>query len=210
MPDRMDDPDRMNDEVVRYSFPERLCHWVNAATYCYCLATGLAFYTPHLFWMAVMLGGGATSRYWHPVVGLAFALAAIWMHRTWISDMHITAVDREWLRKSKAYATNDDAQVPDQGRFNAGQKVFFHAMFYGAAALLLSGVAVWFPERIPAWLRGSAILLHEAAALVTIGAFIVHLYMGIFVVPGSMAAILHGRVSRRWAAAHHRLWLKSE
>ena len=196
--------------MIRYDFGERMCHWLNAASYCYCLATGMAFYTPHLFWMAVVLGGGPTSRYWHPMAGVLFMAMAIWMQRTWRAGMRITDADREWLRKSKAYATNNEANVPAQGRFNAGQKVFFHAMFYGAVALLLSGIVVWFPEKMPAGLRGIAILLHEAAALVTIGAFIVHLYMGIFVVPGSMAAILFGRVTRQWAAAHHRLWQGGE
>jgi formate dehydrogenase subunit gamma len=197
-------------DLLRYTYSERLCHWLNAAAYCYCLATGLAFYTPHLFWLAITLGGGPTSRFWHPLAGVAFFALAIWMHRTWRGGMNLTDADREWLAKSKAYATNDEANVPAQGRFNAGQKVFFHAMFWGAAALLLSGLVVWFPERMPAGLRGIAILLHEVSALVTIGAFIVHLYMGLFVVPGSMAAILHGRVTRQWAAAHHRLWLRDQ
>ena len=47
-------------------------HWITALAYTYCLATGLAFYTPHLFWLAVMLGGGPTSRFWHPILGIGF------------------------------------------------------------------------------------------------------------------------------------------
>src|SRR5262249_43827959 len=110
--------------MARYSFSERICHWVNALSYCYCLATGLAFYSPHLYWMAAVLGGGPTSRFWHPLAGVAFLVAVFWMHQMWRGDMRITAIDREWLQKSRAYATNHDGQVPSQGRFNAGQKVF--------------------------------------------------------------------------------------
>ncbi len=40
----------------------------------------------------------------------------------------------------------------------------------------------------------------------SIGAFIVHVYMGVLVVPGSVDAILRGEVSDEWARHHHRLW----
>jgi formate dehydrogenase subunit gamma len=196
--------------IQRYTFHERICHWLTGLTYCYCLATGLAFYSPWLFWMAIVLGGGPVSRFWHPFVGLVFLAAAIWMHGLWRSDMSITPIDREWLDQAGNYATNNnDDAVPPQGRFNAGQKVFYWAMFYGALLLLISGLVLWFPERVPVgarWIRSFAILLHESAALITIGAFIIHVYMGVFVVPGSVKAIVNGEVSADWARTHHRLW----
>ena len=57
--------------IERYPFHERICHWLTGFAYLYCLATGLAFYSPYLFWLAVILGGGPTSRFWHPLVGVA-------------------------------------------------------------------------------------------------------------------------------------------
>jgi formate dehydrogenase subunit gamma len=42
--------------------------------------------------------------------------------------------------------------------------------------------------------------------LITIGAFIVHVYMSVFLVPGSTNAMMHGYVSPAWARTHHRLW----
>ena len=199
----------MTGEIERYSFSERVCHWTAGLGYLYCLATGLAFYSPYLFWMAIALGGGPTSRYWHPWIGLIFFASTIWMHRAWKSDVQITAQDREWLDKTKSYATNQDQLVPAQGKFNAGQKVFYWAMFYGAILLLITGSAMWFPESIPAsmgWIRPLVIILHVCAALITIGAFIIHVYMGVFMVPGSVSAMLFGYVSKDWAKAHHRLW----
>jgi formate dehydrogenase subunit gamma len=196
--------------IERYSFHERICHWLTGVVYCYCLATGLAFYSPWWFWIAVALGGGPVSRFWHPFVGIAFVGSVTWMHAVWRSDMGITGNDREWLRNAGDYATNRDDQVPAQDRFNAGQKSFYWAMFYGALLLVISGLVMWLPEYLPAglrWVRGIAILLHESAALITIGAFIIHVYMGVFMVPGSVAAITKGRVSEGWARAHHRLWL---
>lgn len=195
--------------VVRYSFHERICHWITAITFTYCLSTGLAFYSPHLFWIALALGGGPTSRFWHPILGLLFFVAALWMHAIWRRDMLMSAVDRAWLNNVKYYATNRDDLMPVQGRFNAGQKLFYWAMFYGAFLLILSGLAMWFPEYIPfqwAWVRDVAILVHETAALITIGAFIIHIYMGVFLVPDGLRGMLFGLVPAAWAKMHHRLW----
>lgn len=192
--------------IERYTFHERLCHWVTGFTYLYCLSTGLAFYTPYLFWIAITLGGGPTSRFWHPIVGLAFLAAALWMHSIWRRDVAMRPGDREWLDHTEDYVTHHDERVPPQGRFNAGQKLYYWAMYYGALLLLISGVPMWIPEYMPIGLRPFVILLHECAALITIGAFIIHVYMSVFLVPGSLGAMISGKVSAAWAKAHYRLW----
>ena len=196
--------------IERYTFKERLCHWLTGFTYLYCLATGLAFYSPYLFWMAIALGGGPTSRFWHPFIGVLFFIAAMWMHGIWRGEVTITDVDRAWLDKAGDYVSNRDSLVPPQGRFNAGQKLFYWAMFYGAFLLTLSGLVMWFPEYVPVnnlrWIRPIVVIVHEGAALITIGAFIIHVYMGVFMVPGSLTAMVQGWVTKDWAKTHHKLW----
>lgn len=195
--------------ITRYTYHERIMHWLTALCYTYCLLTGLAFYSPHLFWIAQVLGGGPTSRFWHPVSGVSFLIVAIWMHAVWRKDMAITEVDKRWLDHTKDYAENHDNLVPPSDRFNAGQKLYYWAMYYGALVLLLTGVVMWFPEYIPfsvGWIRPVVVLVHVSAALVTIGGFIIHIYMSVFLVPGSSAAMMFGEVPRAWAKAHHRLW----
>ncbi len=199
----------MSEMIERYTYRERVMHWLTALTYVYCLSTGLAFYTPHLFWIAVILGGGPTSRFWHPIVGLAFFATIVWMHQTWRRDMGFTETDRRWLDRMGNYVRNEDELLPLQERFNAGQKFFYWLMYCGTALLLLSGLVMWFPEYISfkvAWIRQLVILIHEAAALATIGGFIVHVYMSVFMVPGSVGAMTLGYVPKEWAKAHHRLW----
>jgi formate dehydrogenase subunit gamma len=198
-----------SDRILRYSLGERVMHWVAALAYMYVLATGLAFYSPHLYWIATLLGGPATSRFWHPWLALLFVGTLLWMLRVWRADMRITAVDRAWEESMGHYIRNEDEDLPPIGRFNAGQKYFFWAMLWAGLGLLVSGVVLWFPEWIPWGWRGVrfvSILLHVAAALVTVGAFIIHVYMGTAVVRGGFTSIIRGEVSPAWARTHHRLW----
>ncbi len=44
-----------NGRVLRYSFHERLVHWLAGFSYIYLMLTGLAFWSPWLFWIAVLL-----------------------------------------------------------------------------------------------------------------------------------------------------------
>lgn len=192
--------------VIRYTLQERLNHWLAGLTYLYLLFSGLAFYSPYLYWFAAVLGGGPTTRYWHPWIGLLFSVAVFWMHAIWRAEMQTTSADLAWRREVKKYIENRDDEMPPVGRFNPGQKQFYWAMLFGMILLLVSGIVMWVPEYMPGGLRPIAVIIHEIAALITIGAFIIHVYMGLFVVPGGFRAIVHGYVSRGWARAHHRLW----
>jgi formate dehydrogenase subunit gamma len=198
--------------IERYGLRERVVHAVSGASYTYLLLTGLAFWTPSLYWLAVVLGGGYLSRLLHPWAGLVFSAAVAWMFVLWRREMRITEGDRAWRRALLSYIRNDDRRVPGAGRFNYGQKMLFWLMACGALALLASGLVMWFVASVPSGLhvvRALATLVHAVAALATVGAFIVHVYMGIAVVPGGLSAIVHGDVSAEWAERHHPLWARS-
>jgi formate dehydrogenase subunit gamma len=195
--------------ILRYTFGERVLHWVAGLSYVYLLLTGLAFWSPYLFWLAIIFGGGPTARFWHPWAGLLFVAAVAWMCGIWHGDMRTTPADREWAKHVGDYIRNEDENLPPIGRFNIGQKQFFWLMFYGGIALLLSGVALWFVNDIPwswRWLRYTAVLVHAVTALLTIGGFIIHVYMGTAMVRGGFTSIIRGEVSTSWARMHHRLW----
>jgi formate dehydrogenase subunit gamma len=196
-------------EIVRYTLGERVQHWLGSLFYIYCLITGLAFWSPYMFWLAAVVGGGPTARFWHPWFGLAFALSVAWMYKMWRNDLATTDSDRRWSKSMKYYIENEDEKLPPVGRFNFGQKLFFWLMFYGVILLLISGLGLWFVESIPwslRWLRYLAVTVHVVAAMATIGAFIIHIYMSVFMEPESFHAMIRGRVSDAWARTYHRLW----
>lgn len=200
-----------NGRVLRYNYRERLVHWMAGISYLYLLLTGLAFWSPWLFWIAVVLGGGTISRELHPWAGLIFVYSTVLMYRLWSTQMKETPSDKAWWDAIPHYVRNEDGQVPSADRFNPGQKLLFWGFFYCGMVLLLTGLVLWFPNWIPwnlRFLRLISVILHPIAALVTIALFMIHVYMGTAVERGAFGSVIRGDVSRAWAMKHHRTWFE--
>lgn len=204
-------PERLalHHHVLRYNFHERLTHWIAAGSYIYLLVTGLAFWSPWLYWLAIVLGGGQISRILHPWVGLLFTAAVCYMYVMWSRQMRFEAVDKAWWNSLQYYITNQDDKMPPAGRYNAGQKMLFWSFFWGGLVLFLTGLVLWFTDSLPwslRWLRYISVILHPIAALVTIANFMIHIYMGVFAERGAFGSVIRGDVSMAFAKRYHPGW----
>ena len=187
--------------ILRYTLVERVMHWIAALTYVYVLLTGLAFYSPHLYWIAAVLGGAPTSRFWHPWVALVFLASLVWMlARLGRPTCASPRVDRRWGEAMERYIRNDDEDLPPIDRFNLGQKYFFWVMLFagvGAAAFRSRDVVPGNRAVQPA--RGATLpsCCTWPPRWLPIGAFIIHVYMGTAVVRGGFTSIIRGEVYAR-------------
>jgi formate dehydrogenase subunit gamma len=198
-----------NGRIRRYSLQERVVHWIAGISYLYLLLTGLAFWSPWLFWLATLFGGGTVSRELHPWAGLVFVVATFFMYGLWANQMHTTQSDKEFWRALPHYIRNEDEEVPPADRFNGGQKLLFWGFFWCGILLLLSGLILWFPYLIPwslRYFRYAAVIVHPVTALLTIALFIIHVYMGVALERGSFHSMVSGDVSEGWARKFHPTW----
>lgn len=198
-----------NGRVLRYTYRERLVHWLAGFSYVYLLLTGLAFWSPWLYWITLVLGGPTISRELHPWVGVIFFISVLWMLGLWAPDMRFTDRDRAWWHALPQYIRNEDSDVPDEDRFNAGQKALYWGFLLCGIVLLLTGFVLWEPHWFPWSLRAFrliSVILHPIAALITIALFMIHVYMGTAVERGAFGSVIRGDVSRTWAQRFHRAW----
>jgi formate dehydrogenase subunit gamma len=199
----------MNDsKLTRFSVSERFNHWIVALSFLYAALTGLSLWSPRLYWLASIFGGGVTIRAWHPLGGLIFVVVFVWMFTSWKQQMHLDSDDRRWLRLVHRYASHDYHALPEAGRFNGGQKSLFWLQSVNAILLLISGIVLWWPESMPRALREASILIHPIAAVLAIGGLIVHIYMGTAATPGAFRGMTQGWVKPGWAASHHAKWYR--
>ena len=202
----------MNDPklIERYEPADRINHWVVAITFLLLAASGLALFHPSLFFLSNVLGGGPWTRILHPFLGVvmfvAFAALAL---RFWRHNI-VDECDEQWLKQWRDVINKREAQLPESGRYNAGQKVLFWVMVACLLVLLLSGLVIWQPYFAP-WFNITAVriavVLHAIAAFLLILGIIVHIYAAIWV-KGSVRAMIRGYVTAAWAKQHHRAWYK--
>ena len=192
----------------RFTFFERLIHWLVGVTFVALLLTGLAFSYPALFWLTMLVGGGPAARVLHPWLGVVFGVGMVFMIILWIRDMFLDASDRKWLAAVRYYATHQRQHVPPAGKYNAGQKLFFWIQGLLAVVFVATGVPLWLPEAVGSTssLLATARLLHYAATLGGGLLLVLHVYLGTVAYPGTARAMIDGKVADGWARLHHPRW----
>ena len=198
-------------EIRRYDANERLNHWIVAILFILLAASGLAFFHPAFWFLAVLLGGGTWARILHPFIGvLMFAFFFVMAMRYW-NDNKIQPYDREWGKRLSDVINNRDDNLPPIDKYNVGQKQLFWTMVVTMVLLIVSGIMMWrpyFAGAFPIPLIRIAAVVHMLSAFVLIVGIIVHVYAALFWVRGSLRAMTRGTVSRAWARHHHPLWYR--
>src|SRR6202789_4646941 len=103
--------DQNAETIVRYTLGERVNHWIGALSSTYLLVTGLAFWSPYLYWLAAVVGGGPAARFWHPWAGFIFATSLFVTFSQWRGDMQITDADRAWGKAIPDYIQHEDDKL---------------------------------------------------------------------------------------------------
>jgi formate dehydrogenase subunit gamma len=196
--------------VDRYTVGARINHWITATSLVLLALSGLAMFHPKLFFLTALFGGGQLTRTLHPWIGvvLFFSFAGLfirfWKANLWKSE------DNTWLRRARDVLAGREENLPELGKYNAGQKFVFWGMSILIIVLIASGFVVWDQYFYPFTTieqKRIAILVHALAAVAIICVWIVHVYAAIWV-RGTIGAMTRGRVTGGWAWRHHRKWLR--
>jgi formate dehydrogenase subunit gamma len=196
--------------IQRYTPKERGNHWVVAITFVLAAMSGLALFHPSMFFFADLFGGGPWARILHPFIGVVmFLFFCITMVRFWHLN-RMTDADRQWMKQIKDVVMNREKNLPEVGKYNAGQKYMFKLMVICIILLLVSGIIMWrpyFAASFPIGINRIAVVVHAVSAVALIIGIIVHIYAAIWV-KGTMRAMVRGDVSAAWAKHHHPAWYK--
>jgi len=203
-------PERKRDEIVRYTPATRINHWIVAISFVLLALSGLALFHPAMFWLTNLFGGGAWTRILHPFIGLVMIVAFCLLGAKMWSDNRMLDRDWRWLKHFREVASDREENVPEAGRYNAGQKLIYWIIVVCLPLLLLSGIVIWrsyFADYFPIGVIRLGALVHALVAFVLIVAIVIHIYAAIWV-RGSVRAMTRGTVSYSWAWKHHRLWFR--
>jgi formate dehydrogenase subunit gamma len=232
----------MERQFKRHNRWDIAIHWFNTVCWLFLLFTGLALIKnadmaplgqAYPDAVRAVFGGGAALLDVHVAVGVIWAIGFVAYivfnpRRTLTFVKRIFSInpkrDIAWMLKKPAEMLFGEAkmkkmglgELPPQGFYNMGQKVFGQAAVVGAIGLIVTGVIMAMSptslsaEAVPAvqW----SILLHFLfAMLVSIG-LLVHIYMAA-IAPEERPALksmFTGSVPESYAKHHHKLWYEDE
>src|SRR5215470_9604368 len=196
--------------VDRYTVGARINHWITAISLVLLAISGLSLFHPDLFFLTSLFGGGSATRAIHPWLGviLFFGFCGLFL-RFWKLNLW-KREDGTWLTRVRDVLTGHDENLPEVGKYNAGQKLVFWMMSVLILVLIASGIVLWdqyFSSYFTITQKRIAVLVHAIAAITAICVWIVHVYAAIWV-RGTISAMTRGQVTGGWAWRHHRKWLK--
>jgi len=196
--------------VDRYTVGARINHWITAISLVLLAISGLSLFHPDLFFLTSLFGGGSATRAIHPWLGviLFFGFCGLFL-RFWKLNLW-KREDGTWLTRVRDVLTGHDENLPEVGKYNAGQKLVFWMMSVLILVLIASGIVLWdqyFSSYFTITQKRIAVLVHAIAAITAICVWIVHVYAAIWV-RGTISAMTRGSVTGGWAWRHHRKWLR--
>ncbi len=195
-------------DLKRYTASERANHWVIGICFILLALSGLAFFHPAFFPLTMLFGGAVWARILHPFIGVLMAIAFFIIFARFWKINRMSKVDVEWLKRANEMVTGDDHNMPEQGKYNGGQKALFWSLGVCMTLMTISGLLIWrayFGFDITLVRLGAVV--HGAVAAVMIAFIMVHIYAAIWV-KGTVRAMWYGTVTRAWAKQHHRAWYR--
>jgi formate dehydrogenase subunit gamma len=200
--------------ILRFLAGERMVHWALAIPFVLLYTTALG--------MVVTYGESAPRPFHHAFAlvhrGLGVALIALPPLALWrgLSDWraHVANVkeawrwtpdDYRWLVLFPRAAVNPRVVLPEQGKFNAAEKLNFMMVSATYPFYIITGLMVWLPG-----VALYAYLAHLAVAIIGLPLIFGHIFMAT-VNPETrvgLSGMVTGWVDREWAKHHYRRWFR--
>jgi formate dehydrogenase subunit gamma len=113
--------------------------------------------------------------------------------------------DFKWMALMPLAVLSSKIKLPEQGKFNAAEKVNFMVLMATYPLYILTGLLIWFKTYgLLAW------ALHFLMALIATPLIFGHMYMAMIDRGGrpGLQGMLSGFVGREWAKHHYPLWYR--
>jgi len=198
------------ERILRYRPAQRYIHLLVAVTFVALFLTGL----PLIFEPLVFLAAGGYSRILHRVAAVGFMAVPILyfvfdregMKELIKESFTYDKDDLRWLGHMGRYFLGNAADMPPQGRLNAGQKLHHAAVILLGASVVFSGVFAWISagtmsDTLLSW----TMLVHNVSMLGLVLLLIGHIYFT--VVYKALTSMHTGYVPTVDAKIEHAKWV---
>lgn len=198
--------------ILRYRRTPRAIHALLASSFLLLLATGL-----FLLWSPLSpLVIGGVSGLIHRVGAVLFISVPVLylvLDRHGAMELlrdsfHYDSDDWEWMKNSYKYFLGRAAEMPPQGRLNAGQKLHHASIVIFSATVVVSGLFMWFAKgALGGQGLAAAAIVHNLSMLALTVMLAGHLYFTF--VYNALSGMTTGYIPEEAARLEHAKWVES-
>jgi len=195
------------DEVTVFSRVTRINHWLAALSCTVLIVTGIGIMVGGTPGLEAILGGNEVillARHVHAATTIVFTVSVVVMLLGWLTEMLPRMADLRWLMVTGGYLSRKRQRIPAH-MFNAGQKMWFWLITLGGLVMTATGAAMFFIFGSREFL-GKVAIAHNALAIAIVAMYMVHVYMAVFAIRGTLGSMLHGKKGRDELYVLHSLY----
>lgn len=201
-----------SDKILRFRQSERWLHWAISIPFMVCYVTALI--------LVLVYNPDPTRPYravlsWiHRISGISLFVLPLLVVITKRSDASVffynikqawawTGEDVRWLFLKGLTSVSKKISLPEQGKFNAAEKLNFMVLMCTSPVYIATGLLIWLAE--------SALLfwfIHFAMAIITTPLLLGHIFMATFNpdTRKALSGMITGFVERDYVKHHHSRW----
>lgn len=201
-------------KILRFRKSERTVHWAIAIPFMVCYSTALILvfiYNPD-----PLRPYRAVFSWVHRISGICLItlpmlsiLKSRGDYRIYLNNIKQawlwTFEDIKWLGLMGLAAVSKKFTLPEQGKFNAAEKINFMTLMSTYPLYILTGIFIWFTDgALLAW------LIHFGMALIATPLLSGHVFMAT-INPDTrvgLSGMISGFVDRQWAKHHYTRWYR--
>ena len=198
-------------EVLRYRKRPRIVHAILASSFLILLLSGMVI----LFSPLSFLASGGTTRWLHRVAAIGLmSVPFVYLiaDREGAKELMVDSFkydrdDYRWVKRFWSYAFGHTANMPKQGRLNAGQKMHHALVMLLSASIVVSGLAMWFfMPSLGSTGQAWAAIIHDVSMLALTLLLVGHLYFTY--VYKALSGMTRGYVDVDDARLEHAKWVE--
>lgn len=201
-------------KILRFAKSERMLHWAIAGPFLVSFASAIilvVIYNPDPFrpfrsFFAVLHRTSGVALIVLPMLAILksrgdvriyfYNIKQAW---TWVYD------DFKWLALMGLAAINSKIELPEQGKFNAAEKLNFMVLMTTYPFYIATGLLMWITHlAVLSW------IMHFAMFMLGTPLILGHLYMALInpATRKGLEGMISGFVDRQWAKHHYRRWYR--
>ncbi len=193
--------------VRKYGAFTRLLHFIHLISFITLAITGLSLAYKWVGLGEFLFGSMRNVKTIHEFFGWVLVITGGVLYLTMLPESIFKSYDFKWLSKFGGYLDPSHKTHAPAGRVNAGQKIFYWFGLFFLIVLAITGFSIMY-NMVSKDIRMMFLFIHFVISVFWIASVIIHLYLATIANPGSIWAMINGKVSENFIKVHNPEWYK--